>query len=322
MSQSKWNYGLILLLALLLTCLFYSEIYLFLQYPDTNRITFSSIVSEYLFTQFQLFILSTFFMLWLGIFILLALFYRGLCLWEDHLFCISLHHNELHTTKRYHKSILKLIARLRQEQQDLLKENETIHRYISHEQKNELAILKAMIPDQQTELHASIQRLQNSIDDVLTMADTKENEVAVDIIELCAKICDQYTVLYPQIHFVCEEEDACYVMAKPRWLYRALANLLDNAIKYGNEQSIEVEVKLQQAQIQISVIDHGIGMEESELDRILQHGYRIDEHRQDGYGIGLHLVERVADLCNGIFWIDSTPKSGTCASLILPVTFQ
>ncbi|MDX1484560.1 MAG: ATP-binding protein [Alphaproteobacteria bacterium] len=120
-------------------------------------------------------------------------------------------------------------------------------------------------------------------------------------------------------------------------LYRALQNLVDNALKYGAEGStVTVSARMaedgQLAQLPrhcrylaVSVRDQGEGIAPEHLPRLTERFYRIDTARSrqlGGTGLGLAIVKHVANRHRGALMIDSTPGEGSVFTLILPVEDQ
>jgi signal transduction histidine kinase len=86
---------------------------------------------------------------------------------------------------------------------------------------------------------------------------------------------------------------------------QALANLIDNALKYGQpteggEANVLVSAKRIGAEIELSVADHGPGIPESERGRVLERFVRLDQSRsKPGFGLGLSLAAGVVRLHGG-----------------------
>lgn len=195
-----------------------------------------------------------------------------------------------------------------------------LHSYLSHEQKNDLALLQNNL-----ELHEyercfnNVKSLHQGIEDLLTISDSGEDSTLypVDVTEQCAKVCDDYSS-QAEINFIFDENE-CLIKAKERWVYRAIANLVDNAVKYGNSKSIEVSIKQENNQVIIKVKDQGIGIEPQQQERIFQHHVRINELNKDGYGIGLSLVKHVVELSEGSIFVESELNKGTTITLSFPI---
>ncbi len=106
----------------------------------------------------------------------------------------------------------------------------------------------------------------------------------------------------------------------PKWTEEALFNLLDNAVKYTPAGgTIHVAVKEYPMFAAIEVSDSGPGIPEEEQASIFQRFYRGAAHSQeDGVGIGLYLVRRIAQGQGGYVKVSSKPGEGSTFSLYLP----
>ncbi len=194
-----------------------------------------------------------------------------------------------------------------------------LNSYISHEQKNSISILKTKLEMHgEKELIHSLDKISHSIEDILTISDSNdiENMSIIDAAYICAEVCDEYKRAFSDIHFDFDEEGNTNIYGKERWIYRAIANLLDNAIKYGRNNSIIVKIINEKGSVIISIKDNGIGMDEKSKTRIFDNRYRINELKKDGYGIGLSLVNYVCSLCDGYIWVESKPNEGSTFYLV------
>src|SRR5205823_2144931 len=80
-------------------------------------------------------------------------------------------------------------------------------------------------------------------------------------------------------------------------LVMAVVNLLDNAVAYSPERTqVTVGVTAKDTYVEISVADEGIGIAESDLERVFERFYRADPARSratGGTGLGLAIVKHV-----------------------------
>src|SRR5882757_841515 len=106
-------------------------------------------------------------------------------------------------------------------------------------------------------------------------------------------------------------------------LEQVLANLVDNAIKYGREQgSVRVGGrKLEDGKLEIFVQDDGPGIPSESLDRVFERFYRVDKARsrdQGGTGLGLSIVKHIVHSHGGEAWAESELGRGATFFFTLP----
>jgi signal transduction histidine kinase len=122
-----------------------------------------------------------------------------------------------------------------------------------------------------------------------------------------------------------EVEEGAFVHANRQLVGQAVANLVDNAIKYGaravnapNLRTIEVRVVSKGTYAEISVADHGPGIEPKDRERALKRFVRLEASRtRPGTGLGLSLVAAVARLHGGSIRLDDN-KPGLRVVVALP----
>jgi two-component system phosphate regulon sensor histidine kinase PhoR len=106
-------------------------------------------------------------------------------------------------------------------------------------------------------------------------------------------------------------------------LEQVLANLVDNAIKYGR---VEGAVRVgggsaADGKIEVFVQDDGPGISAESLDRVFERFYRVDKARsreQGGTGLGLSIVKHIVQNHGGKVWVESEPGKGAKFFFTLP----
>jgi signal transduction histidine kinase len=116
------------------------------------------------------------------------------------------------------------------------------------------------------------------------------------------------------VSFIADEEE----------VRAAVANLIDNAIKYsGKDVQVAVDVERQGNRVAVRVRDRGVGIPKSELKHIFKRFYRIpgpQSSRVKGTGLGLYIVRSVAKRHRGRAWAESEgPGQGSTFVLEFPV---
>ena len=97
-------------------------------------------------------------------------------------------------------------------------------------------------------------------------------------------------------------------------------NLLSNAIKF-TPQGGKIEIRLTQDHewVKVMVRDNGIGMSEETMQHVFEKFYQGDRsHSVQGNGLGLSLVKRIVELCNGVISLESEEGNGTTVYVSLP----
>ncbi|MBR1931472.1 MAG: HAMP domain-containing histidine kinase [Lachnospiraceae bacterium] len=104
-----------------------------------------------------------------------------------------------------------------------------------------------------------------------------------------------------------------------KWTREALANIVDNAIKYTQESGrIEIAIVPYELYHMIEVRDNGMGIAESEQAQIFQRFYRgSSAHAQEGVGIGLYLAREIVTKEGGYIRVRSREGAGAAFGIFL-----
>ena len=116
-----------------------------------------------------------------------------------------------------------------------------------------------------------------------------------------------------------ETADGILCYADRKWTVEALANVLDNAVKYSPSGSrIDVRLRTGESFLCVEIKDRGCGIREEEQGRIFERFYRAKEvSTEPGFGIGLYLVREVLSRQGGYARVKSAPGEGTTMYLYL-----
>ena len=99
-----------------------------------------------------------------------------------------------------------------------------------------------------------------------------------------------------------------------------IQNLVSNAIKYSTKPAVvEITTRKIEDNVAVCVQDHGCGITKEDVKKIFTPFYRADKARNsEGYGLGLALAEKIAQLHGGSIQVESEPGEGSSFTLILP----
>ena len=107
-------------------------------------------------------------------------------------------------------------------------------------------------------------------------------------------------------------------------LYRAVYNLVENAIKYNRPHgSVSVSVKQENGQAMVLVTDTGIGISPENQKKIFDPFFRVDKSRSramGGAGLGLALVDSIAREHGGSVKVLESNEKGSIIALMLPIS--
>jgi signal transduction histidine kinase len=106
---------------------------------------------------------------------------------------------------------------------------------------------------------------------------------------------------------------------RPQALKRCLANLLENAIKYG--KTAQVVVEDDDERLQIRILDAGPGLPPDELEKVFEPFYRVEHSRNrdtGGTGLGLAIAKNIAEAHGGRITLRNREHGGIEALLLLP----
>ncbi len=166
---------------------------------------------------------------------------------------------------------------------------------------------------------AQLRELAVLVGDLVDLSKTEVEEIEVEYVrlDLAADAALERARLHsPRTRFILTAEP-CLVRAAPARLDRAIANLLDNAIKWGPAAGpVEVEV----SGGRLEVRDHGPGIASEDLSRVFDRFYRAPTARgRPGSGLGLAIVRQVAETHGGAVHAGNDPAGGARLTLELPL---
>lgn len=112
-----------------------------------------------------------------------------------------------------------------------------------------------------------------------------------------------------------------YAYADPNRIREVFQNIVDNAMKYTMEGSINVRLTGDTGVIQIQVQDTGAGIPAEDIGHLFQKFYRVDNSSTrtvGGTGLGLFICKKIVELYNGRIWVESEFGKGSTFFINLP----
>ena len=116
-----------------------------------------------------------------------------------------------------------------------------------------------------------------------------------------------------------DDENTLYLEGNYSLLKSAFINVMDNACKFSNTHSCQVNLVCNSDFMVIKVVDQGLGINKIDLTHIFESFFRSNNTRHiQGYGIGLSLVKKIIEFYNGKITVTSELGKGTNMSIYLP----
>ncbi|MEI7456994.1 MAG: ATP-binding protein [Nitrosomonadales bacterium] len=196
---------------------------------------------------------------------------------------------------------------------------------ISHDLRTPLARVRlaaelAADEDLRAGLISDVVQMDAVIGQFLDYARLDESEALLltDFGVLVAEVAARFRAMAVSLEL--QLQPVAAVAVRPLLLRRALANLLDNAIKYGGGE-ITVQLECRDGKVVLSVMDKGAGIPAGMRESVKRPFIRLADARTDvtGSGLGLAIVARAARLHQGEFQLDECAGGGLAARLILPL---
>ena len=196
---------------------------------------------------------------------------------------------------------------------------------ISHDLRTPLTLLRLRAenvenPQERDKMLATIAEMDSMIGETLQFARdeaTTEIRRPTDIAALVQSIVDDMADAGLPVKM--ESDEPIVYECRPDALKRAIRNLLDNAVKYGNAASAAIQTTPKT--IEIIIDDEGPGIPEQELSRVFDPFYRLEESRSretGGVGLGLAIAQSIVQAQRGELVLSNRATGGLRAQISLP----
>ncbi len=175
---------------------------------------------------------------------------------------------------------------------------------------------------QRTKALADLDEMQTMVESALAYArEESEHETTtkLDLAALLQSLCADLADTRQPVSY--HGPDHLVIRGRPSALRRALANLIDNAVRYGNEAAVSIEVRDGHALVHID--DRGPGIPAELRERVFAPFFRLESSRSretGGVGLGLSIARGIAHHHGGDVDLVDRSDGGMRVSLRLPLT--
>lgn len=225
--------------------------------------------------------------------------------------------------------------------QSLLRAQQDMIRAVSHELRTPVARIRfaaQMVEDMTDDpvirrqlegIDGDINELDGLIDEILTYARLGNEAIngremgasLIDCRAMAKRVIETLRPLHGHLHLELAEGPEVEALAEPRYLQRALQNLVANACRHASRRVV-IRLQGEPHLVRLDVEDDGPGVPASERQAIFKPFARLDDSRtrsSGGYGLGLSIVQKVMTWHGGSVAVDESPELGGARfTLLLP----
>ncbi|HTL07712.1 MAG TPA: PAS domain-containing sensor histidine kinase [Chitinophagaceae bacterium] len=176
-------------------------------------------------------------------------------------------------------------------------------------------------------IKSSVKNLNDILEDFLSLGKLEEGKVqssmaSFNLRECITDVADEMSIaLKPGQHIEQAYEGQEIICSDKKLFRNIIINLVSNAIKFSGENTtIAISSKVREQEATVAVQDEGIGIGEDEQANLFTSFFRASNAVNiQGTGLGLHIVQRYAQLLGGTITLKSQLEQGTTATLSIPI---
>jgi two-component system, OmpR family, osmolarity sensor histidine kinase EnvZ len=217
-----------------------------------------------------------------------------------------------------------------QQVQELLANRTTLLAGISHDLRTPLARMRLAVemlpgdadPKIINRLKNDVEEMNRLIGEFLAFSRGLEKEApqSIDLAIVLQELVDNMAAEGKAVRW--HTPPPCRRAVGPMAMRRIIANLLSNAVRYGEGKEIELLCECGESESVIRVLDRGRGIPPQEMDNVFRPFYRLESSRSTstgGSGLGLAIAKQLADVNGWSIALLSRSGGGTEARLTIPV---
>lgn len=229
--------------------------------------------------------------------------------------------------------------RLETEREHLIAELDAYAHTVAHDLKNPLSLVLAyadllredlgVVPEETLReylagLIEGAQKMYRIIDDLLLLAQVRHGQVQPEPLQMGEIVAEVQHLLQPTIAdkgatITCTTDWPVALGYAP-WIEHVWLNYLSNALKYGGDPPI-IEVgatEQSDGTVRFWVRDHGPGLPQEQLTHLFEPFKQGAQHRREGHGVGLSIVQRIVTRLGGQVGAENVPDGGCLFYFALP----
>lgn len=172
----------------------------------------------------------------------------------------------------------------------------------------------------------STERIDHLVQDMLEVSKIRSTGVQLDkeqfdLAELVRVLADQLQLISPRHRLIVRAKGPVDVNADEERIEIVLTNLIDNAVRYSPQGGdVEIEVADRDQEVEVTVIDHGLGIPEDKQKRVFEPFFQVYPATAGlgGMGLGLYTSKQIVEAHRGHIWFESEEGKGSAFHISLP----
>jgi len=225
------------------------------------------------------------------------------------------------------RTLARSLNDMRSRVRGMIEDRTRMLRAISHDLRTPLTRLRLRAersnqPELKASFLADIAVLSDMIDDTLVYLSKEmgaEKLLNADLPSLLETVCADFTDMGYNVSYLGPERFA--YRCKPRWLARAVTNLVENSTKFAHRVTVTLSIVAPEL-VRISVQDDGPGLPTDLRKRVLEPFFKVDTARtsfdRTGFGLGLSIVDDIVRAHGGKIELLNAVPHGLIAHIDLP----
>ncbi len=192
-----------------------------------------------------------------------------------------------------------------------------------------LGILESRLPETEwnrlRDIEAEASELAHLIDEILTFSRSATGMQHAKLVAIPLRATIEEVALRetPQLSCSMDVDPQWNVIAEPKLLQRAIANVFRNSLRHAGESSqMSVKAECHDDKIHLMMIDNGPGVPAADLIHLFEPFYRPDLARtrdSGGTGLGLTIIKSCIVACGGSVSVSNALPHGFCVTFVLPL---
>jgi signal transduction histidine kinase len=264
---------------------------------------------------------------------------------DDQLAALRSRIHALNRTRKKQQKLLEELVNTKASLEKTIQDNHDFMSIAGHEINNPLMVLRLRLESRRKKLAAGqlqnvnhkfleqmfdsdnsqLNLLASHVDDLVCISRSKSGTFTLKLEPF--NICQLVREVVEKNQALAKDANVEFHIHAPKEIWgkwdklrieQVVTNLLTNAIRYGNGNPVTIELKTDDSKALIVFKDNGIGISQTNLERIFQKYEQVGEIKTHGLGLGLYIVKQIIDAHKGAVNVVSQKGVGSSFRVELP----